>query len=84
MLRGFIKRIYVILCLLILIFLKENNLDKNSPYNNLKEDINSLGNEDNIIFIGDFNARISQVILLSNDSKPIFLWLNEDPILASR
>ena len=52
---------------------KKRNLDKNSPYNGLENDIYSLRNEDNILLMGDFNARTSsnQAILLSNHSNLI-------------
>ena len=38
-------------------FYKKNNLDKNSPYNGLENDIYSIRNEDNILLMGDFNAQ---------------------------
>jgi len=37
-------------------FHKKKNLDKNSPYNGLENDIYSLRNEGNILLMGDFNA----------------------------
>ena len=66
-------------------FYKKNNLDKNCPYNGLKNDISSLRNEGNILLMSDFNARTSsnQAILLSNYSNPNPLWLDEDITLAS-
>ena len=67
-------------------FYKKKNLDKNSPYNGLENDISSLRNEGNILLMGEFNARTSsnQAILLSNHSNPNPLWLDEDLTLASR
>ena len=67
-------------------FYKKKNLDKNSPYNGLENDIYSLRNEGNIPLMGDFNARTSskQVILLTNHSNPNPLWLDEDLTLASQ
>jgi len=61
-------------------------LDKNCPYNGLKNDISSQRNEGNIILMGDFNARTSsnQAILLSNHSNPNPLWLDEDLTLVGR
>jgi len=44
-----------------------------------------MRNHINIIFLGDFNARTknNQGIILSNDSNPNPLWLDEDIVLAS-
>ena len=66
-------------------FYKKKNLDKTNPYNSLENDISSLKNDGNILLIGDFNARTSnnQAIILSNNSNPNPLWLDEDPTLAS-
>jgi exonuclease III len=81
------KKTYIAICYFPPInsnFYKKKNLDKNSPYNGLENDISSLRNEGNILLIGDFNARTSsnQAIILSNHSNPNPLWLDEDPTLA--
>ena len=67
-------------------FYKKNNLDKNSPYNGLENDISSLRNEGNILLMGDFNACTSSnpAILLSNYFNPNPLWLDEDITLARK
>jgi hypothetical protein len=64
-------------------FYKKNNLDKNCPYNNLEQDIYNLKIEDNILFLGDFNARTAtkQDTILRDDSKHNPLWLDEDLVL---
>jgi len=83
-----IKNMYISICYFVFInfiFYKENNLDKNCPYKILEQDIDS--NEYSIFFLGDFNVRIStinQAIILSNDSNPNLLWLDEDLVLANR
>jgi hypothetical protein len=72
--------IYQFVILHLLILDKKKNLDNNSPYNNLEQDIYSLKNEGNILLLGVFNARIAtkQATLLSNDSNHNPLWLDED------
>jgi hypothetical protein len=67
-------------------FYKKNNLDKNFPYNGLEHDIYSMINEGSMLFLGDFNVRITtnQGIILSNDSNPNILWLDEDLFFTNR
>lgn len=67
-------------------FYKKMNLDKNSPYNGLENDISSLRNEGNILLIGKFNARNSskQAIILSNHSNRNPIRLDEYPTLSNR
>ena len=77
------KKTYIAICYFPPInfnFYKKKNLDKNSPYNGLENDISSLRNEGNILLMGDFNARTSnnQATLLSNYSNPNPLGLDED------
>jgi hypothetical protein len=57
---------------------KKNNLNKNGPFNGLEHDISYLRTEDTIIFLGDFNVRISnkRAIILSNISNHDPLWLD--------
>jgi hypothetical protein len=44
-----------------------------------------MKNEGSILLLGDFNARTAtnQAIILSNDSNPNPLWLDEDLVLAN-
>jgi len=67
-------------------FYKKKNLNKNSPYNGLENDISNLRNEGNILLIGHFNSRTSsnEVIIPRNYSNPNRLWLDDDPTLASK
>jgi hypothetical protein len=55
-------------------------------YNGLEQDIYSLRNESGILLLGDFNVRTTtnQDIILSNDSNPNPLWLDEDLVLIRR
>ena len=71
--------------LLILLFYKKNNLNKNCPYNNLEQAIYNLKKESNILLLGDFNARTTtiQATLLSNNSNHNPLWLDEDLVLSN-
>ena len=71
--------------LLILLFIKKNNLDKNCPYNNLEQDIYNLKNEGNILLLRDFNARTAtkHATLLSTDSNHNTLWLDKDLVLSN-
>jgi hypothetical protein len=83
------KKMYIAICYFAPInstFYKKNNLDKNCPYKILEQDIYSLRNEGSILLLGDFNARTAtnQAIILSNDSNPNPLWLDEDLVLANR
>jgi len=50
-------------------FYNKNNIDKNFPYNTLDHDIPIIRNGDNILLLGDFNARTTsnQDIILSHD-----------------
>jgi len=79
-------KIYIGICYLVPTFYKKNNLDKKFPYNDLEHDSYSLGNERSILFLGDFNARTTtnQAIILSNDSDPNPLWLDEDLVLSRK
>jgi exonuclease III len=83
------KKMYIAICYFAPInstFYTKNNLDKNCPYKSLEQDIYSLRNEGSILLLGDFNARTAtnQAIILSNDSNPNPLWLDEDLVLANR
>ena len=62
----------------------KNNLDKNFPFIILEQDIHNLRNEGNILLPGNFNTRTTtnQATLLSNNSNPNPLWLDEDSDLA--
>jgi len=60
--------------------------NKKMSYNGLEQDIYSLRNESGILLLGDFNVRTTtnQDIILSNDSNPNPLWLDEDLVLIRR
>jgi hypothetical protein len=82
------KNIYIEICYFTPInstFYTKNNLDKNCPYKSLEQDIYNMKNEGSILLLGDFNARTAtnQAIILSNDSNPNPLWLDEDLVLAN-
>ena len=54
------KKIYIATCYLMPIistFYKKHNLNQNCPFKGLQHNINTLKNEGNIIFLGEFNAR---------------------------
>jgi hypothetical protein len=82
------KNIFIAICYFSPInstFYTKNNLNKNCSYKILEKDIYNMKNEGSILMLGDFNARIetNQAIILSNDSNPNPLWLDEDSILAN-
>jgi hypothetical protein len=60
--------------------------NKKMSYNGLEQDIYSLRNKSGILLLGDFNVRTTtnQDIILSNDSNPNPLWLDEDFVLSRR
>jgi hypothetical protein len=81
--------IYIAICYFAPInstFYTKKNLDKNCPYKSLEQDIYSLRNEGSILLLGDFNGRTktNQSTILSNDSNPNPLWLDEDLVLVNR
>jgi hypothetical protein len=67
-------------------FYTKNSLDKNCPYKSLEQDIYNMKNEGSILLLGDFNTinETNQAIILSNDSNPNTLWLDEDIVLDNK
>jgi hypothetical protein len=82
------KNIYIKICYFTPInstFYTKNNLDKNCPYKILEQDIYNIKNEGSILSLGEFNAitATNQSIILSNDSNPNPLWIEEEIVLAN-
>lgn len=83
------KKIYVKICYFAPInstVYTKKNLDKTYPYRSLEQKIYSPRNEGNILLLGYFNARneTNQFVILSNNSNPNPLWLDENLVLANR